>query len=65
MARWKTTILEKLTVTMFHAIYITRRLITAFTRARHGSYPEPDETSSHLHTLFASDTFRDYLPIYA
>jgi hypothetical protein len=30
-----------------------------------GPYPEPDESSSHLLTLFPSDLFQYYPPIYA
>jgi hypothetical protein len=47
LRNWVTQIAMK-----FLTFYGTRRFTTAFTRACHRSYPEPNESSPHLPTLF-------------
>jgi hypothetical protein len=42
-------------VKRFPIVYRTRSFITVFTRVRHGSYLERDESSPHHHTLFSYD----------
>jgi len=52
---WSSVLLEKLTVTQlvkeFPSFFGNRRFITVFTRVRHWSLPEPDESSPHLPNL--------------
>jgi hypothetical protein len=60
-------LLEKLIVAAqvgnkFPAFYGTPRLITVFTRATTGPYPEPDESSPHPLTLFLEINFNIILP---